>query len=208
MKLLLFTSTMPSNAREKILFAALQLFTARSYNAISILEIVEHAHVSKTTFYQYFSSKEELLTVLVEQLVDEILGEVHKAIEGERDFSYKGYAGIRRYIQLCTEQEAVAKFLLVSSVGVSTQVEEVRRQAHIHFSQMIFQTAQRGMPPTVSDASIQVVSRAMVGAVNEVVIQQISDGEEKVEIDELARLLNRIVVGSFTKLVLSQQDDG
>ncbi|SDX03495.1 transcriptional regulator, TetR family [Marininema mesophilum] len=208
MELLLFTSAMPVKAREKILFAALELFTSHNYSDTTILEVVERARVSKTTFYQFFASKENLLTTLVEQLAGEILSEVQDAIEREEKIPHKGYAGIRRYIQLCTEREAVARFLLVSSVGFSTEVEEVRRNAHIRFSHLIYQTAQRGMPQSVSDTAIRVVARGMVGAVNEVVIQQIADTDNKMDIDELARLLNRIVVDSFTMLALNPLHEG
>jgi AcrR family transcriptional regulator len=197
---LLFTTKMPQHARDKILFVALQLFTSKGFQETSILEVVETARVSKTTFYNFFRNKEDLLVRLFEQLAEEILDEVQRAVREEKQATYKGFAGIRRYLQLCTERDSVARLLLITSAGVSGEVEAVRRKAHARFARLFQQTAQEVMPERVSEAEIQVVSKAMVGAINEVVIQRVADGSEEMDIDHLAGLLNRIVVSSFTNL--------
>jgi AcrR family transcriptional regulator len=197
---LLFTTKMPQHARDKILFAALQLFTSKGFQETSILEVVETARVSKTTFYNFFRNKEDLLVRLFEQLAEEILDEVKRAVREEKQATYKGFAGIRRYLQLCTERDSVARLLLITSAGVSGEVEAVRRKAHARFARLFQQTAQEVMPERVSEVEIQVVSKAMVGAINEVVIQRVADGSEEMDIDHLAGLLNRIVVSSFTNL--------
>jgi AcrR family transcriptional regulator len=185
-----------------MLFAALQLFTSKGFKETSILELVELARVSKTTFYHFFSSKEELLVRLFEQLAEEIMTEVHQAVRGEERIAYKAYAGIRRYIELCTQHESVAHLLLVASVGISKEVETVRRQAHARFSELISDMVRGMLPDTVPGREIQIVAKAMVGAINEVVIQRVADGGDFSDIDQVARLLNRIVVGSFTHLAV------
>jgi len=195
---------MPQHARDKILFAALQLFTSKGFQETSILEVVETARVSKTTFYNFFRNKEQLLAHLFEQLAEEILDEVKRAVREEKQATYKGFAGIRRYLQLCTERDSVARLLLITSAGVSGEVEAVRRRAHARFARLIQRTALEVMPERVSEAEIEVVSKAMVGAVNEVVIQRVADGSEEMDIDHLARLLNRIVVSSFTNLTVGR----
>nr|WP_302104710.1 TetR/AcrR family transcriptional regulator [Polycladomyces sp. WAk] len=195
---------MPQHARDKILFAALQLFTSKGFQETSILEVVETARVSKTTFYNFFRNKEELLVRLFEQLAEEILDEVKRAVREEKQATYKGFAGIRRYLQLCTERDSVARLLLITAAGVSGEVEAVRRKAHARFARLIQRTALEVMPEKVSEAEIEVVSKAMVGAVNEVVIQRVADGSEEMDIDHLARLLNRIVVSSFTNLTVGR----
>lgn len=200
-QVLLHTTEMPVGARDKMLFAALRLFTTKGYRETSILEVVEVARVSKTTFYNHFTGKEELLVRLFEQLAEEILGEVGQAVQKEERVSYKAYAGIRKYIDLCIRRVSVAQLLLVVSVGISKNVEKVRREAHERFSRLIRDTVKEWLPKEVSDGEIRTVARAMVGAINEVVIQRVMDGSDFSDIDQLARLLNRIVVGSFSNLV-------
>ncbi|WP_141201604.1 TetR/AcrR family transcriptional regulator [Paludifilum halophilum] len=197
-------SKLPIEARDKMLYAALHLFTSKGFKETSILEIVEQAHVSKTTFYHSFKSKEDLLVALCKQLAEEIISEVETAVQPEKKMAYKAYTGIRRYIEICITRSTVAQLLLVASVGVSQAVEEVRREAHQRFAELIYQTVQAQIPDSVSDEEIRVVSQAMVGAINEVVVQNLMESDQDVDLDRLARLLNRIVVGSFVNLSLKK----
>jgi len=197
---LLFLTNMPQEARDKLLYAALHLFTEKGFKETSILEIVEQARVSKTTFYHFFHSKEELLVCLCKLLTEEIIEEVEKAVEPEQKMAYKAYVGIRRYMEICVTRSTVTKLLLVESVGVSQAVEKVRSESHRRFAELIYQTVQSAIPESVSDEEIRIVSQAMVGAINEVVVQNLAELGEEVEFDRLARLLNRIVVGAYVNL--------
>jgi AcrR family transcriptional regulator len=58
-------------ARERILAAATTLFHREGIHATGVERLIEHAHVSKRTFYQHFSSKNEL--------VEEYLRRIHQA---------------------------------------------------------------------------------------------------------------------------------
>ena len=52
--------------RSHLLACALDLFSQRGYDAVSVQEIVEAAGVTKPTLYHYFGSKRGLLAALVE----------------------------------------------------------------------------------------------------------------------------------------------
>src|SRR6202041_1766221 len=58
-------------ARERILTAATTLFHREGIHATGVERLTEHAHVSKRTFYQHFSSKNDL--------VEEYLRRIHQA---------------------------------------------------------------------------------------------------------------------------------
>lgn len=198
---MLFMTEMPKEAKEKILYAGLVLFTEGGFKNTSVLDIVELARVSKTTYYQHFSSKEDLMAKLFAELSSEIIEEVSREIDKESRIAYKAYAGIHRYIQICFTDVKVANLLLVESVGVSQEVEKARSDAHRRFAQLMFQTVQGLLPETVSSTELHIVSQAMIGAINEVVVQNHHGSEgERVNFEELARLLNRIVIGAFVNL--------
>ncbi|MEW9033833.1 MAG: hypothetical protein AB2404_14130, partial [Planifilum fimeticola] len=57
---------------------------------------------------------------------------------------------------------------------------------------------------TVPEEELKIGAQAMVGAINEVVIQNVITSEQEVDLDRLARMLNRMVVGSFSALVMKQ----
>ena len=197
---MLLMKELPKEAKGKIYFSALKLFAAKGFKNTSVLEIVESAHVSKTTFYQQFSSKEALVVALCQDLIDEIALEIKRAAMLEPRVAYKAFAGIYRYLDICFTNPAVAHFILLESVGISEEVETVRREAMQGFADLIFVFAYQEFPNQVREEEIRIVSQAMVGAVNEVVIRKVSEANQDLDIEELARLLNRLIIGAFVNL--------
>lgn len=198
---MLFLKELPKAAKDKILYAGLLLFTKEGYKNTSVLDIVDVARISKTTFYQNFSSKEELMAELLAVVTSEILAEVKSANDQEDRNAYKAYVGIHRYIEICFTDVKAAHLMLLESVGVSQEVERVRSDAHRCFAELIFQTVQGLLPDTVAESDMLIVSQAMVGAINEVVVQNYNIGDTTNNIiEDLARLLNRIVIGAFVNL--------
>lgn len=61
---------------KKILDAAMLLFADKGFDATTTDEIARKAGISKGLVYFYFSSKEEILTRLIEQIFDEVGGEL------------------------------------------------------------------------------------------------------------------------------------
>ncbi len=197
---MLLMKELPKEAKGKIYLSALKLFAAKGFKNTSVLEIVESAHVSKTTFYQQFSSKEALVVALCQDLIDEIALEIKRAAMLEPRVAYKAFAGIYRYLDICFTNPAVAHFILLESVGISEEVETVRREAMQGFADLIFVFAYQEFPNQVREEEIRIVSQAMVGAVNEVVIRNVSEANQDLDIEELARLLNRLIIGAFVNL--------
>ncbi|MFF2060096.1 TetR/AcrR family transcriptional regulator [Rhodococcus qingshengii] len=76
----------PSERRESILAAALELFGARSYSSVGMREIAEMSDLSATGIYRHFASKEALLVGLFDRLSDQIAGAMREAsrLEGPR----------------------------------------------------------------------------------------------------------------------------
>jgi len=59
------TSKRKPNTRERILEAALHLFSARGYEATSVTAIAREAGVSRPSFYRYFKDKRDVLLALL-----------------------------------------------------------------------------------------------------------------------------------------------
>src|SRR5947207_6679861 len=55
-------------ARERLVMAAVDLFTEQGYDATTVAEIAERAGVTKSTFFRYFPDKRELLVAGQEAL--------------------------------------------------------------------------------------------------------------------------------------------
>ena len=56
-----------SDARERLIEAAGELWHTRSYADVGVSEICDHAHVQKGSFYHFFSSKRELALAVIDE---------------------------------------------------------------------------------------------------------------------------------------------
>ncbi len=55
--------------REEVLQAALALFAERGYDAVVMDEIARACGIARTSLYEYFRSKEEILLALIDQVI-------------------------------------------------------------------------------------------------------------------------------------------
>jgi AcrR family transcriptional regulator len=61
----------PDERKKEIICAARELFQKNEYDKTTMQDIMKYVNIAKGTIYHYFSSKEELLEAVVEDLVDE-----------------------------------------------------------------------------------------------------------------------------------------
>src|SRR5690606_5655354 len=80
------------NTRDRLIFTALDLFYRGGFHAVGVDQIIAEVGVTKTTFYNHFSSKDELVLAAVER---------RDAIEREawqREMETRGAGDPRRMI--------------------------------------------------------------------------------------------------------------
>jgi AcrR family transcriptional regulator len=58
--------------RQRLIEAALRLFCARGYDATTVEQITEAADVAKSTFFNYFETKEAVVPALIEWRLEEV----------------------------------------------------------------------------------------------------------------------------------------
>lgn len=63
-----------AEVRDRLLREAIQLFAVRGYSATTVEDITQAADVAKGTFFNYFATKELLLTDLIERRLDILRG--------------------------------------------------------------------------------------------------------------------------------------
>ena len=60
--------------KKKIMQAAVDLISTKSYNGTSTLQIAKHAGLSQATLFKYFKTKEDLLTAILRPIVPGLFG--------------------------------------------------------------------------------------------------------------------------------------
>ncbi|HHC08761.1 MAG TPA: TetR/AcrR family transcriptional regulator [Actinobacteria bacterium] len=71
--------------RRALFDAAKRLFVEQGYAAVSHADIAAEAGIGRTTFYEHFASKEELLVKLVERELPDLVEEMLASIDPELD---------------------------------------------------------------------------------------------------------------------------
>ncbi len=88
-----------SSSKERILDAALEIFSLKGFHSATTDEIAERAGVGKGTLYRYFATKEKLFEELVRLRLDELEARAASIIHGHDDV----LTMISKYIQVYFE---------------------------------------------------------------------------------------------------------
>lgn len=155
--------------RLRLAQAALVMFGARGYHDTSVDDIVARAQVSKSTFYEFYESKEHCFRELLAGEGGALLQAVMDAAsrgEGHRDRMRRG---ISAFVEACFAQSALARVMLVESVGLSPSVEEVRHHLQGRFAHMVAEEIRLAVveDPFYAGHDPEVFGRAVVGAVSD-----------------------------------------
>jgi AcrR family transcriptional regulator len=156
--------------RRRLLAAALLILAERGYNDTSVDQVVAQARTSKTTFYEFFDSKEDCVRDLLDREGGSLIHTVTAAAAQGADHRDRMRRGITAFVHACAAQRELAKVLLVESVGISERIEAVRNELQGRFAAVVEEEARRAAAD--ADAFYAAVDpvvfgRAVVGAVSE-----------------------------------------
>ncbi|MCY3573121.1 MAG: TetR/AcrR family transcriptional regulator [Chloroflexi bacterium] len=182
--------------RERILDAALNIFSAKGFHDTKLDEIVAEGSVSKGSIYFHFPNKEKLFIALVDQFADLIERRAKEAIAQEAPGMQRVRAALEAVLETFGKYRRPAKLLLVQAVGLGSVFERKRLEVNDRFAQLI----QIYLDEAIADGSIapvnsHIVAHAWMGAIYNVVIQWVYTGEPSQEdiMDALLPLLLKSV---------------
>ncbi len=166
------------DTRDRILDAALSIFSNKGYHDTRMDEIVEASNTSKGAIYFYFPNKERLFLALVDQFADLLERRVVEAVEREAE----GIQRVRAALQACLETfgryRRPAKILLVQAVGLGSVFEKKRVEVNDRFANLIQKYLDGAIAVgDIAPVDTDVVSYAWMGAIYGIVIRWVYTGE-------------------------------
>ncbi len=182
--------------RERILDAALKLFSAKGFHDTKLDEIVAEGGISKGSIYFHFPNKEKLFIALVDQFADLIERRAKEAIDQQTPGIQRVQAALEAVLETFGRYRRPAKLLLVQAVGLGSVFERKRLEVNDRFARLI----QIYLDEAIADGSIapvntHIIAHAWMGAIYNVVIQWVYTGEPSKEeiMDALLPLLLKSV---------------
>ena len=137
------------------------------YTETTVGELVGLAGVSKSTFYEYFDSKEACFFATFETIVDEVTARVGIAFRSETGLRERLAASMARFAEIIAEESAAASLVVVESHSLGPAAIGHRERAAGAFELMFRQSFERsdGGAEAPSDLAV----RAIVAGIRRVV---------------------------------------
>ncbi len=163
--------------RERILDAALQVFTRRGYRDATMDEVAEAAATSKGGVYFHFPGKEALFLALLERSAELLHQRIVTALEQAEDPGAKLDAALEVVLRLFAEHRSLARLFLIEALAGSSTIQLALAAMRRRFARLIVSELERSRRAgmlAIEDPELAAI--AAFGALYEVVTQWLLTG--------------------------------
>ncbi len=185
-----------ASQRGRLLDSMAQAVAEHGYGATTVAHVVALAGVSRKTFYEHFSDKEDCFLALYDTGIAYVIGRLVEALWDETadsDPEVRIAAGLRTFLAVLAEEPAFSRAIILEVHAAGAQAL-VRRRATLETFAGRFvdinnqaRAADSSIPPVPHEVAL-----ALVGAVLELVAIRIEDGRTA-QLPELVELLTDFV---------------
>jgi AcrR family transcriptional regulator len=181
--------------REQLLDAGLELFGTDGYTTTTIEALCARAGLNPRYFYEQFAGREQLLGAVYERHVQQVLTVVGAAIEeAGPDSAARLHAGLTAFVESTLADERGARVNYFEMVGVSRELDALRRRVLSDYAELIATQAQGG----VTGVDTRMTAVALVGATDGLIIDWLSGDRSappRSIVDALVAIFGLIVSG-------------
>jgi AcrR family transcriptional regulator len=172
----------PEGTRGRILDAALNIFSRKGYYEASVDEIVGESQTSKGSVYFHFPNKQTLFLALVDKFSDLLERRVNLAISTQKEGIARVDAALTSVLETFGQYRPLAKIMLVQAMGLGPAFEQKLMEVHNRFALLIKAYLDEAVAlREIAPVDTGIVSRAWMGAINEVVMHWVMTGESDPE---------------------------
>ncbi len=116
--------------RREILDAAAILFRVHGYTGVSIGDVAGYVGIGRTTLYEYFTDKEDLLASLVEARIPQVMEELVSGLPADRPYREQLSELIVRGIDFVSTDEDLGAMLIRETPRLGRETQIRIREAH------------------------------------------------------------------------------
>lgn len=184
------------STKQRILDAALNIFSNKGYYGTPVDEIVEEAQTSKGSMYFHFPNKEQLFLALVDQFANVLERNVTEAIADSSKGMERVKIAIENVLDTFGKYRRPAKILLVQAAGLGNVFDKKRMEVTDRFAELIKTYLDEAIEiGEIEPVDTEVIAHAWMGAIYNVVIKWVYTGEPSPEriMSELVPMLLKSV---------------
>jgi AcrR family transcriptional regulator len=184
------------SAKERILEAALEVFSHKGFHPATMDEIAEKAGVGKGTLYRYFETKEKLFAELVRLRLDELGRKAASSIDGHDDVLTMISRYIRIYFEFFDRNQRLYRLIIQEQLDLGEQSpnEYFRKvmRAIPNLKRKVYEGTQQGI---LKDVDFQTVFYGTMGFAHGVIQKWLARDCSYPLVDELPGVLEVLFYG-------------
>lgn len=197
------------NQRERLIAGLAEAVAQNGYSGTTIAHITRHAAVSRRTFYEHFSSKDECFVAAYETVMTELRARVSEAFEAQADdWPQAIKAGIAALLGFLAAEPHLARLCMVEALVAGPVVVE-RYDAAIRSFVPYFEQGREGRPPEVLARLSPTTEEALVGGMVSLISRRIiaaRTGELESLLPDLVEFTLTPYLGSAEAAKVAKQD--
>lgn len=180
--------------RMRLMGAMLEAVGEQGYIATSVADVLRRAGVSRRTFYEHFSDKEDCYLQAYDHVAAILTEAVAEALQGHRRWQEAMRAGLDLFLRTIAENAAVSRAMLVEVLAVGPEGVR-RRDASLMPFQQFFEMARELAP---AEAVIpETVNETLVGGILETITARVMRDEA----DRVPELLDQLMFWGLVPFV-------
>lgn len=183
------------NQRERMLLAVAEAVAEQGYATTTVADIIARARLSRRTFYEHFTDKEECFLAAYDTVVEQMLAGVGHAYEhAGDDWTHRVHDGLEAFVNYLVAEPAFARMCIVEVVAAGAEARGRRDAAmrvFVDFLQPGREQAPRGV--VVPELAADIV----VGGIYEIIYTRLLRDSAQ----ELVEMLPQLVYCALVPFV-------
>ncbi len=181
--------------RARVFDAIVRAVAEKGYATTTVADVTARSRISRRTFYEYFSDKEDGFLRAYESASHTTLSEIAEATRELPAEDWRGrlHVGLETYLGILADDPALARVTLLDILGAGPKGLELREQVLQHYTDFYRRLAARAFQAGAISPVSEVFLRGLVGAIAEIVQREILGGRVR-ELRELVPTLEKLAL--------------
>jgi AcrR family transcriptional regulator len=171
-----------ANQRERILSAVGDVASVAGYSDMTVEGVIVTAGVSRRTFYEHFTGKDEAFLAAFDAVLEQLFATVTEAYEREEPGAARLCAGLSAFLDFLAREPAFARMCIVEALAAGPEAVSRRNAAMATLARIIDESA-RDLDAPLQPSKL--TAETIVGGLYEVIFARVVRGD----IRELPELL-------------------
>lgn len=183
-------SFVTENQRERLLNGVVEAVAERGYSEATIGRITEASKVSRRTFYEYFSSKEECFLAAYGMIDEHVRNSMQAASDGAEPWPEQVRERLSILLSVLSHDRDVARFYMVEPLVAGGEPAARYREAMQLLAEAIRPKA------VVADMDVEVRDQVLVGGVAALISRRL-ESDEPEGLNDLLPDLTELVLAPY-----------